>query len=56
VVRDRALADRCPVLFSTVHDGLDAGRMARWVLDDRLPVRVQVQLHKVLWPGAVRGV
>jgi len=55
-VSERALADRCPVLFSAVHDALDAGTMARWVLDDGLPVRVQVQLHKVLWPGAVRGV
>jgi 7-carboxy-7-deazaguanine synthase len=56
VVRERGLAQRCPVLFSAVHAGLDPGRMARWVLDDGLPVRVQVQLHKVLWPGVVRGV
>lgn len=52
----RALSGRCPLLFSPVHGELDAGRMARWVLEDGLPVRVQVQMHKVLWPGRTRGV
>jgi 7-carboxy-7-deazaguanine synthase len=56
LVRDRALAGRCTVLFSPVHGALDPGEMARWVLQDGLPVRVQVQLHKYLWPGAERGV
>ena len=54
-VRERALDRRCPVLFSPVHDTFDAGEMARWVLEDRLPVRVQTQLHKALWPGVERG-
>jgi hypothetical protein len=30
--------------------------MAGWILEDRLTVRAQVQLHKVLWPAATRGV
>jgi 7-carboxy-7-deazaguanine synthase len=55
-VRERGLGAGPPVLFSAVHGGLDAGTLARWVLDDRLPVRVQIQLHKHLWPGADRGV
>lgn len=55
-VRDRALDRRSPVLFSPVHGTLDPGEMARWVLEDRLPVRVQLQLHKILWPGAEKGV
>jgi 7-carboxy-7-deazaguanine synthase len=55
-VRARRLAVKCPVLFSAVHGGLDPGALARWALDDRLPVRIQVQLHKILWPGALRGV
>ena len=55
-VRERRIESRCPVLFSPVHDVLDAGQLARWVLDDALPVRVQIQLHKVLWPGVLRGV
>jgi 7-carboxy-7-deazaguanine synthase len=56
LVRERALAARCTVLFSPVHGVLDPGQLARWVLDDGLPVRVQVQLHKYLWPGVERGV
>ncbi len=56
LVRERALADRGPVLFSPVHGVLDPGALARWVLDDGLPARVQVQLHKYLWPGVERGV
>jgi len=55
-VRDRALQRRGPVLFSPVHGTLDSGEMARWVLEDRLPVRVQVQMHKTLWPGIEKGV
>jgi 7-carboxy-7-deazaguanine synthase len=55
-VRSRALAAKTTVLFSAVHDTLDAGELARWVLADRLPVRVQVQMHKILWPAALRGV
>ena len=56
VVRDRRLADRCIVLFSPVHGVLDPGTLGRWILDDGLAVRLQVQLHKYLWPGVARGV
>jgi 7-carboxy-7-deazaguanine synthase len=56
LVRERGLAARNPVLFSPVHGALDPGTLARWVLDDGLPARVQVQLHKYLWPGVERGV
>ena len=55
-VRERRIESRCTVLFSPVHDVLDAGQLSRWVLHDALPVRVQIQLHKVLWPGVLRGV
>jgi 7-carboxy-7-deazaguanine synthase len=55
-VRERGLAERTIVLFSPVAERLDPGALATWVLADRLPVRVQTQLHKQLWPGAVRGV
>jgi 7-carboxy-7-deazaguanine synthase len=44
----------CPVFFSPSHDELPAGTLAEWILADRLPVRLQVQLHKVLW-GNVAG-
>jgi 7-carboxy-7-deazaguanine synthase len=44
----------CPVFFSPSHDELPAHELADWLLADRLPVRLQVQLHKVLW-GNVPG-
>ena len=44
-----ALATRCQVLFSPVADQLPPGQLADWILADRLPVRLQLQLHKVLW-------
>lgn len=49
VMRERQLNLVCPVLFSPVYGRLDAALLADWVLRDRLPVRVQVQLHKLLW-------
>lgn len=55
VVRERGLAERSTVLFSPVHGVLDPGLLGRWILDDGLLVRLQVQLHKVLWPGVTRG-
>ena len=55
-VAARALHEKASVLFSPVHDKMIAGDLARWVLDDRLPVRVQIQMHKILWPATVRGV
>jgi 7-carboxy-7-deazaguanine synthase len=56
VVRERRLGECCTVLFSAVHGRLDPGRLAGWILEDGLPVRLQVQLHKYLWPEATRGV
>jgi len=70
VVRDRAdyefargvvdrhqLAGRCAaVLFSPVHDGLPPPELAAWILADRLPVRLQLQLHKYIWGTHARGV
>jgi 7-carboxy-7-deazaguanine synthase len=43
------LHETCEVLFSPVHGQLEASRLADWVLRDRLPVRFQLQLHKLLW-------
>jgi 7-carboxy-7-deazaguanine synthase len=56
IVRDRALDRKAPVLFSPVRESLEPGRLAGWVLEDRLPVRVQLQMHKILWPDVLRGV
>jgi 7-carboxy-7-deazaguanine synthase len=56
VVLGRELPARCTVLFSPVHGVLDPGVLGRWILEDGLAVRLQVQLHKYLWPGVARGV
>jgi len=44
----------CTVLFSPSHEELPARELADWILEDRLPVRFQIQLHKYLW-GNVPG-
>jgi 7-carboxy-7-deazaguanine synthase len=43
------LAARCEVVFSPSHGQQDATALAEWILEDQLPVRMQVQLHKYLW-------
>ncbi len=43
------LASRCEVLFSPIHGELEPSQLADWVIEDNLPVRMQVQLHKYLW-------
>ncbi len=50
------LADRCPVHFSPVFGVMDPRLLAEWVLADRLPVRLQLQLHKQIWAPDMRGV
>jgi len=49
VVAEQRLAQRCEVLFSPVAGELEPRRLAEWILADRLPVRFQLQLHKLLW-------
>ena len=44
------------VLFSPVQDSLPGHELARWILEDGLKVRLQLQLHRVLWPDIERGV
>jgi len=53
-VASLGLADQCTVLFSPSAGQLPARELADWILADRLPVRFQLQLHKVLW-GNVPG-
>lgn len=49
ILEQYQLADKCEVLFSPSYQQLSGGDLAEWILDDHLPVRFQVQLHKVLW-------
>lgn len=49
------IVNKCPVLFSPVYSQVNPTALADWVLADKLPVRMQVQLHKILW-GEKSGV
>lgn len=54
VLTEHALNDKCSVLFSPVYQQVNPTELAEWILQDKLPVRMQVQLHKILW-GEVAG-
>jgi 7-carboxy-7-deazaguanine synthase len=57
VVRRHALETKVhAVLFSPVHGVMDPRTLSEWVLGDRLPVRVQLQVHKYIWTPETRGV
>jgi 7-carboxy-7-deazaguanine synthase len=56
IVRDRDLSSAHPVLFSPAWDSLPPRDLAEWILEDGLPVKMQVQLHKILWGPDARGV
>ncbi len=57
VVRREKLNEKvAAVLFSPVHGELDPKQLAAWVIADRLPVRVQLQVHKYIWSPETRGV
>ncbi len=43
------IANKCPILFSPVYQQVNPTELAEWVLADKLPIRMQVQLHKILW-------
>lgn len=49
IVREHALPARCDVLFSPSFGQLDGRELADWIVAERLPVRFQLQLHKLLW-------
>ena len=49
---EHAIHQCCPVLFSPVWGQVDPADLAQWILRDGLPVRLQVQLHKILWQEA----
>ena len=62
VIRDRKLDERLTagslkaLLISPVHDAVDLKELASWILEDRLPVRFQMQLHKFIWDAQTMGV
>jgi 7-carboxy-7-deazaguanine synthase len=52
VIRDHALTGKVPLLASPVHETLPAGDLAEWILESGLPLRLNLQLHKILWGNA----
>ena len=51
MLSEYALTDKCEVLFSPVEGDMSATQLADWIIADQLNVRMQVQLHKILWGG-----
>lgn len=56
VIAERRLAGRCPIHLSPVHGAVAAADLAAWILRDRLPVRLTLQVHKLLWGPEAHGV
>lgn len=54
ILAEYTLTERCEVLFSPVYGDLNPAALADWVIEDRLQVRFQLQLHKILW-GEEKG-
>jgi len=55
IVREKKMAGKCTVLFSPSFGQVQPEQLADWILRESLPVRMQLQLHKILW-GEKRGV
>ena len=55
-VQERGLQGRCHLLFAPAWGRLAAAELASWILESGLQVRLQVQLHRILWPEKSRGV
>lgn len=56
IAREGLAGKVAAILMSPVHGSMNAQQLSEWVLEDRLPVRVQLQLHKFIWGADVRGV
>ncbi len=56
VIAERSLAGVCPLHFSPVWESMPPAELAGWILADRLPVRLTLQQHKILWGATTSGV
>ena len=56
VIAERSLVGVCPIHFSPVWETMPPAELAAWILADRLPVRLTLQQHKILWGKDTRGV
>jgi len=55
IIKEHELTNICPVIFSPVFGVMDNQMLAEWILDSRMPVRMQIQLHKQIWDPAAKG-
>ena len=55
VIKARRLSEPLSIIASPAHGKMKPARLAELILQDRLNVRLQLQLHKILWPAAERG-
>ncbi len=53
-IKEYDLTEKCPILFSPSYNQMDLETLADKILEDNLPVRLQIQLHKYIW-GDIRG-
>jgi 7-carboxy-7-deazaguanine synthase len=56
LIKKYKINETAPILFSPVYDKLELKEMVKWILEDRLPVRLQTQLHKIIWDKETQGV
>ena len=49
IIEQYKMIDICPILFSPCSESLDPRDLAEWILSDQLPIRFQIQIHKILW-------
>ena len=56
MIKEYDLDKICPILFSPVYDKINIENLSKWILDDGLNVRLQMQLHKYIWGADKKGV
>lgn len=56
IIKQYQIEKRCTVLFSPVFGSIEPSEIVHWILEDRLPVRFQLQMHKYIWHPETRGV
>ncbi len=56
IIAKYSLIEKCSVLFSVVFGQLEPVQLVNWILEDRLNVRYQLQMHKIIWHPETKGV
>ena len=49
IIEQYKISEKCPILFSPCTESIDPRDLAEWILTDQLPIRFQMQIHKILW-------